>query len=511
MQRRFTVLLLLAGLAWLSFMLYYTRFAMLDDALIHLRYATYLHRLHFITFDGVHPSFGTSSLLYVTLLAVLCGITSSALLAKIVSVIFYCGLVGLVGWQLRRMPTESMGRYLFGGLLLILLSAMSIRWLTDGMETSLVAFAVLALSIVTEAEMRRPATSIGRGTLLVLVGFFITVLRVELSSLLFLACVAILATRAEERQGSLRRIGPLAGSIWLGIGSLITLAAIYLHFGTLLPDTAVAKRGGYPSLGPVLGIVHVIASSFLLGAGALLLWLVSGLSLLITLLRRQRRAASLVAFAACNSSFPIVVMLACLNSQTIEGIRHILWALLFSVFLNLLQLARVPFTAIGWHRSALLVCGVIFILLLPIDLYYGTHTMRGRAETFMQMRDVDLSRFAGKAIIAGDVGFVGYFSQGVVCDINGLVNGRAAAKQTPTQRVQNCLQSHPAMVFATRDQAMMVNKILPLTSWTACRSFDFVNTSSNDRHYVFVADSAACASMGTRLGDAGMVLAGLRP
>jgi hypothetical protein len=137
MQRRFTVLLILAGLAWLSFMLYYTRFAMLDDALIHLRYATFLHRLHFITFDGVHHSFGTSSLLYVTMLAVLCGVTSSVMLAKLVSVIFYCGVAGLIGWQLRSVQRASMGRRLFGGLLFIMLSAMSIRWLTDGMETSL--------------------------------------------------------------------------------------------------------------------------------------------------------------------------------------------------------------------------------------------------------------------------------------------------------------------------------------------------------------------------------------
>jgi hypothetical protein len=511
MQRRFTVLLILAGLAWLSFMLYYTRFAMLDDALIHLRYATFLHRLHFITFDGVHHSFGTSSLLYVTMLAVLCGVTSSVMLAKLVSVIFYCGVVGLIGWQLRSVQRASMGRRLFGGLLFIMLSAMSIRWLTDGMETSLVAFAVFLLSILTDTEMRRPATGIGRGALLVLFGFLVTLLRVELASLLFLACVAILATRMGEQQGSPRSIGPLAGSICLGIGSMIAMAAVYLHFGTLLPDTALAKSGGHPSLLPVQGMAHVIASSFLLGFGALLLWLVSALSLLTALLQRQCRTASLVAFAACNSSFPIVVMLACLSSQTIEGIRHILWALLFSVFLNTLQLARVPFTAFGWYRRALVACGIIFILLMPIDLYYGVRVMHGRAQTFTQMRDTDLSRFEGKTIIAGDVGFIGYFSQGVVCDINGLVNGRTAARQTLAQRVQSCLQSHPAMVFATREQAIKVNEILPLTLWTACRPFDFVNTSSNDRHYVFVSDPAACVAMGPPYSAAGMVLSGVRP
>lgn len=491
-------------------MLYYTRFAMLDDALIHLRYARFLHRLHFITFDGVHHSFGTSSLLYVTLLAVLCGVTSSVLLAKIVSVVFYCGLVGLVVWQLRKISTGAMGRYLFAGLLFVLMSAMSVRWLTDGMETSLVAFAVLMLSILTDTEMQRSTSGPGRGALLLLVGFFVTMLRVELASVLFLACAAIVVTRVAE-QGSLRRIGPLAGPLCLGIGSILAMVAIYAHFGTVLPDTALAKRGGHASLAPVQGIAHVIASSFLLGVGALVLWIVSGASLLIALLRGQRRASSLIAFAAWNGSFPIVVMLACFNSQGVEGVRHILWALLFSVFMNTLQLARVPFTASRWYRTALVTCGVIFLLLFPIDLYYGLHAMRGRAQTFTQMRDTDLSRFAGETVIAGDVGFIGYFSQGVVCDINGLVNGRTAARQTPTQRVQNCLQLHPAMVFATREQALMVNEVLPLASWTACGPFDFVNTSFNDRHYVFVPDAAGCAAMGSQLGDAGMVLAGLRP
>jgi hypothetical protein len=54
---------------WLGSWIYFTRYAMLDDALIHLRYAAFLRQLHFITYDGVHASYGTSSLLYVSLLA----------------------------------------------------------------------------------------------------------------------------------------------------------------------------------------------------------------------------------------------------------------------------------------------------------------------------------------------------------------------------------------------------------------------------------------------------------
>jgi hypothetical protein len=74
---------------WLAFLLYKTRYAMLDDSLIHLRYAAFLHNVHHITFDGVHSSFGTSSLLYVNLLALFRGITTSVFLPKIVSTTAY--------------------------------------------------------------------------------------------------------------------------------------------------------------------------------------------------------------------------------------------------------------------------------------------------------------------------------------------------------------------------------------------------------------------------------------
>lgn len=43
--------------------------AMQDDAFIHLRYAANLLQHHMISYDGVHPDYGTSSLLYVWLLA----------------------------------------------------------------------------------------------------------------------------------------------------------------------------------------------------------------------------------------------------------------------------------------------------------------------------------------------------------------------------------------------------------------------------------------------------------
>ena len=67
---------------WLAIWLAISWPGVQDDALIHLRYASFLNTRHFITFDGVHPSFGASSLLYVGLLALLRSLTKSPLLSR---------------------------------------------------------------------------------------------------------------------------------------------------------------------------------------------------------------------------------------------------------------------------------------------------------------------------------------------------------------------------------------------------------------------------------------------
>ena len=126
MKRWYAPLVVLVVI-WLSGWLYVTRYAMLDDALIHLRYAAWLNQLHTITYDGVHPTFGASSLLYVGLLAVLRSLTTTALLPKIVSVIFYLASVGFVLTLIRRMEGAMAAQLLFVLLLASFLSPMGIR------------------------------------------------------------------------------------------------------------------------------------------------------------------------------------------------------------------------------------------------------------------------------------------------------------------------------------------------------------------------------------------------
>ena len=118
-------------IAWAAALTLAGRHAMLDDALIHLRYASVLHDRHFISYDGIHRSYGTSSLLYVALLALFRTLTISPLLPKVVSVVAYAALLSIACWLTRK---DRMAV----ALTIVLVSPMAVRWLTDGMETSLV-------------------------------------------------------------------------------------------------------------------------------------------------------------------------------------------------------------------------------------------------------------------------------------------------------------------------------------------------------------------------------------
>mgnify|MGYP003623119407 CR=1 FL=1 len=141
--------------AWLSYWLFITRYSLLDDALIHLHYADFLFTTHSITYDGIHKSFGTSSLLYVSLLALLRSVSSSALLPKFVSDVSYLALIGLTVTLIFKLA-HPLARLLLAGMLVCLLSPMGIRWLTDGMETSLTVLLTVVFAIIVRKQQITP-------------------------------------------------------------------------------------------------------------------------------------------------------------------------------------------------------------------------------------------------------------------------------------------------------------------------------------------------------------------
>ena len=493
MNKRFSLirsLLFVALPLWLSYWLIKTRAALLDDALIHLHYADLLHRLHFITFDGICPSFGTSSLLYVSLLALLRGFISTPLLPKIVSDLSYLALIGFVVTLLMRHTRHPLSQLLLGELLLCLITPMGIRWLTDGMETSLTNLLIVTLAVITKKEQETYTPSVIRYVLLVIFGSALVYLRIELALIIALSCLSILVIKHSAGKSG---AAALIEASPLSVGAVLALLSIRIALGNFLPDTALAKSGHW-SLTPAIVVAQVLASSVLLGCGLASCW---ALSVLATVRRvrqsPQQRTARTLAVILENIAIFLVVALSCLRGQNIQGVRYVIWPLIFAIVANALQLARdesaasVKRSIDGVQQALARAFVVIFLCALPLDWRFAAAAMRGRTQTFLQMRAANLDQlFQDKTIIASDVGFITYFTNARTCDLAGLVNGRTMATMKLEERAAYCAQQSPSMLFLTAGQIHLAEHYMNLRDWSICGIYDFTNVHSNDRHYLIV-------------------------
>ena len=433
--------------AWALILCWAGRHAMLDDALIHLRYATVLYHQHRISFDGSHPSYGTSSLLYVAVLALLRSLTHSPLLPKAVSVAAYAGLLALV-YRIARIDRLALA------LFFVLVSPFAVRWLTDGMETGLACLLAVAFAML----LFRKAPPAALASVALLLGL----LRVDLTLLAAFGVVLLIAQKEWLRAGA------------LCLGSGLSLLFIRVTMGHLLPDTAVAKEGlGFFDV--LATTAHEIAATGSCGLGLLLLWVVSAV-----FAWRIDKQSALIA----NLPFPVLVFLAAVKGQQMHGIRYVIWALLFSIVWNLLFSASV-----SWPRPAFLtalacILAVCWAFELPIVLRID----RGRAVTLNAMQHAHLDRLHGEGM-AADVGYIGYFSGAPICDMNGLINGRTAALMTYDRRSQACVAAKPAFLFLSAEQIEYLDSNYNVNSqadWFNCGSVDFTNVGSTDRHWLLV-------------------------
>ena len=435
-------------LAWAAALTLAARHAMLDDALIHLRYASVLHDKHFISYDGIQRSYGASSLLYVALLALFRTLTVSPLLPKVVSVVAYAALLSIACWL-------SRANRLAVALAIVLVSPMAVRWLTDGMETSLVCVFSVALPILLHRRAH-PA-------LLAVVAAAICVLRVELGLLVGIGVLLMLALGERLRAAS------------LCVGASLGYVFITVLMGHLLPDTAVAKVG-LSHLAVFNTAVFETVASLSFGCGAVLIWIVSAISAWRTADRRQTIIA--------NLAFPALIFLATTRGQQIHGIRYLIWPLLFSITWNMLT-ARDGWPVVG-SRLKFAAIGLV-ALAWAFELPIALRIDRGRSRTLVEMRGSHLDRLRGDGL-AADVGFIGYFSQAPICDTNGLINGRAAAALTVEKRMEACMAKRPSFLFATDQQIGALDGLHLFHSgeWLRCGSVTFQNVESEDRHWLFV-------------------------
>lgn len=488
MMRRRTGTALLICL-WLTVWLTYSRYSMLDDALIHMRYANNLRAMHAISYDGIHQGFGTSSPLYVLFLAVFSYILPDVFAPKLLSCSAYLLLIALLFRHLFRMRQEQT-KLVTGLLLCVCLSPMAVRWLTDGMETSLVLLSLYALASVTLRSLLIAQAGLCSNLCRFSLGLLMVLLRVELLLPIVLVTLGLIVYQVGKPDTDVPIARSAARILSLVCGAVCGVGVILAVFGTVLPDTALAKSS-HASLGPIKAIAQVFLTAFFFGVGSVLVYCVSVFDV-IRSLGKQRNSRALYLFClVVNACFPALIVLSCLRGQAIQGVRYVVWPLFFTSLLNIgvadelhvvveeSSLRRISPTLVTIALSVLL---VLFIF----DFRYAKRCLTGRATTFVEMRGDQLQQYAGQHIVAGDVGFIGFFTRGTICDIDGLVNGRAAAERSRVKRIAMCFQGSPTVLFLTDDQALQLGSYTQMAEWERCKSYDFTNVGSDDRHFLYV-------------------------
>ncbi len=344
-----------------------------------------------------------------------------------------------------------------------------------------------------------------------LYGLLTVLLRVEL--LLLVACVSSMVG-LEFFIGRVRRFGvehPIRG-LWVAslpaLGGLAAAGLIVLTMHALLPDTALAKAFGAGAWQDTFAMTAVtVASSFSFGVGLLLLWICSIAALVAW---DRPRWADLPG----NLLFPLVLLASATRGQQIQGIRYFGWTLFFPLLWNLLRVAggdQRPAPGFARGLGALLL--LFFVALLPAFVWEAKTFHRlflDRGAALNQFRaQGQLGSLRGQLGVAEDVGFVGYFTQGDICDPYGLVNGRAAAKLKYAQRFDQCMAMHPVFAFGSREFLQKVTFQRSLAGWSVCGAYPFDNVRSPDVHYLAVAPEQARLACPTSATPIAQVLPGL--
>jgi hypothetical protein len=482
--------LILAALClWLLLWSLFAWHAVQDDAFIHLRYAANLQRLHFITYDGIHPDFGTSSLLYVALLAALRTLTTSADLPHLLSLLQHVALFAALALLFDRLlPRAARAARALALLTLVLVVTPSaVRWFQDGMETGLTAlFSVLLAATVWRFTRLQTFRATHYATLFAL-GAVLVIHRVELVLPVILAFLLLALGRPHPTPRRFLDASPLLA------GAALSVTFIFATMHALLPDTALAKSGAGPDFPAAFhSAATVLTGAMSIGAGLALFWVIT-LAILV-----RRRPPALPTLLA-NAIFPLTFLLAGLRGQEIQGARYLLWTFLFSIAWNILELGSLY--ARPAHSSKTLIYAFTALLAvgLPFESYFMHHVLVARAATWRIFQAQHLHQISGLQGAAYDVGYIGYFSQAPICDLAGLVNGRAVARLSKVARSQRCAAIAPAFVFGNWDQVSYFALFHPLHGWHVCGHYDYVNVRGLEEHFLIASPQATaqvCAAGG---------------
>ena len=442
---------------------------LLDDALIHVRAAALLLQAGFPTADGVSRSFADSSPLFLALTAAGLALGGSFYVTKILSLAAFAALVALLSVAAWREP-QPRAQAIIVALLGLVLSPFGVKWLTDGMETSLAVLLVLLLAATLDGGRHRPVGAGGIALLCVLV-------RPELVALV---AVAIVGQVVRSNRRSNRRL-----ALATALGGLAAMALLYGAFGHLWSDAAVAKeRYGYPLAEFLELLADVAGGAGLLGVGLALAWL----GLVALTIRAWRDDPALLLGEL--SLLPVLVAIA-VRGQAVEGIRPLLPFLAFSLACGV-ALVRRRAPARPVRARMLLPLAAAALGVWTVDAVAFERIVGVQARSLEAMRSRDWSALSGHTGVAWDVGYLAYFTKAPVCDAQGLIDGRAFAQLSLPERLRACAKV-AEFAFVDPPRFRILASALDMSGWRVCGRFDFAHRLGPVNVYLIVAPALARA------------------
>jgi len=386
-----------------------------DDTYIHLVYARNLAAGQGWSFNPGEPSYGSTSPLWIILLAPAAGGEGSGLLAaRLLGLL--AGLASiLVFFVLSGRFIRNRG-FRLAALLLFSTEVWFLRWTASGMESPLV---VLMLLLVFERVSAEPS-SVPEYLWLGLLAGLASLVRPEFYLMvLLLPALALLDRRWRRGWPWLALGGGLPAALWLGFAKL--------QFGSFLPSTARAKVETTGGLGDFLIHAWSVLRIPLSSQGVLLLIAALGfLEVLVETIRgHNSRRRSWTFFGILAASWSILFTLAMLRGGVAMVSRYLLPVTPLLPLGAFFFLDRWVERRPSFHFVAL---AVVLLTLAPNIWLYDSRVLPHARRFTEDLKNVlggmaDSLRVAappGSVVAVPDIGIIGYRSGLKVLDLVGL-------------------------------------------------------------------------------------------
>ncbi len=396
-----------------------------DDTYIYLQYARNLTNGQGISFNAGEPSYGITSPLWLFIISLggKLGV-DFATAAKGMDLLF-ASLSLLIFYSVAHEIIRDLAVAL-SATMAFSVNAWLLRWAGTGMETSFSVF--VALLAIRSCLRNEYFMATAMAALLFLV-------RPESFLLMGLIAADIYHNSFDKR----RAVRVAGGMIVLYVAFILPwLIYAFITFGTIVPNTALAKAGLNFSPADAMATVTDIASTIMVSDGAaVLVLLAAGIALLLQL--RARTGADteppgerfyVLRQTLIGLGWALLIVLFYVGTQVNVVSRYLLIITPFVVIYAFFYLHRSLALSRFRRYAYLAVFGFTGLMMLQQQFFYRNYVLPGIMvfERGMETCLIPIGRWCGEhtppdAVIFGqDIGALGYFSQRKVCDGSGLVS-----------------------------------------------------------------------------------------